>query len=132
MKIKSFVVAAALTLPSMSFSADFPWLTFLMSDNTELSVASDNLEISYSENSLQLKSSSVNQSIPVSQIKSMRFTAVTSGIDDLFSDRTAPADYYTVSGICVGRFESPEEARKALPSGIYIGKSELKTYKVIF
>lgn len=131
MKLKLFL-AAVLTLPAMAFASDFPWLTFLMSDNTELSVASDNLEINYSEGNLQLTSSVVNQSIPVDKIKTMRFTMLSSAIDDVIDNTTCPADYYTVSGIKVGRFESPDEARQALPSGIYIGKSELKTYKIIF
>lgn len=132
MKLRGLLFVAALSLPAFSYAADFPWLTFLMSDNTELSVASDNLELSYTDGNLHLKSITVDQVLPVSQIKSMRFTSFSSGIDNIQAGQNAPAHYYTVSGIDVGRFESVDEARRTLPSGTYIGKSKHRTYKVIF
>ncbi len=132
MNFKNLIITLAFALPMMMAAADYPWLTFLMADNTELSVASDNLEINYSDGNLQLTSATVDQSIPVNQIKSMRFTTLSSAIDEIADDFTSPADYFTLSGVCVGRFATLDEARSSLPAGIYIGKSESKTLKVIF
>ena len=77
MKLKTILISAIMALPIVSFAADFPRLTFLMSDNTELSVASDNLEINYSDGNLQLTSSTVNQSIPAETAGEMSFSGQT-------------------------------------------------------
>lgn len=128
-KLKQTILAAAMTLPVMSMAADYPWLTFRMADDTEISVSADNLAMNYKDGYLQLNSSSVDKAIPVDQIKSMKFTSYSAGIQDII-DAQADGEYYNLSGICVGRYSSVENARKALPSGIYIVKSEKKTFKV--
>ena len=129
---KSLILAAGMVLPMTSFAAEYQWLTFRMSDNTEMSVAADNLSIDYCDANLHLKSATVDQTIPVAQIKTMRFTSSAAGINDVNIDRPEVADYFTAGGVKVGRFASVEEARNNLPSGVYVGKSEVKTFKVIF
>ncbi|MDE7377440.1 MAG: hypothetical protein K2N13_00575 [Paraprevotella sp.] len=132
MQLKKLLIVAFLILPLTSFASDFPWLTFLLSDNSELSVAADNLELNYNNGNLHLTSNTVDLEIPVSQIRSMRFTSLASNIGDINAMRPVPVELYTVAGTKVGRFTSIDEARKALPSDVYIGKSETKTYKIIF
>lgn len=121
-----------MVLPMASFAADYQWLTFRMADNSEVSVAADNLSINYRDANLYLKSATVDQTIAVAQIKTMRFTSSAAGINDVDANLPCEADYYTVSGVKVGRFTSIEDARKNLPSGIYVTKGEGKTFKVIF
>lgn len=130
--LKHFLIAAALAFSMSAYAADYPWLTFKLADNSELSVASDNLEISYSDGNLTLSSPTVNQIIPVATIKSMQFTSQSSSVGDVAIAASGLSDYYSITGVKVGRFASVEEARKALPSGVYIRKSKDKTYKVIF
>lgn len=132
MHLKKLLIAFWVLTPLMLFASEFPWLTFRLADSSELSVAADNLELNYKDGNLLLKSGIVNQTIPVEQIKSMRFTLLPSAIDDISVEQSAVADYFTMSGAMVGRFKTIDEARKSLPSGIYIGKSESKTYKIIF
>lgn len=116
-----------------SQAANYHWLTFRMTDGTEMSVAADNLEATYTDGYLQLSSSTVNQTIKTSDIKSMRFTEEdAAGIDTIDTDGDTSADYYTVAGVNVGRFQSPDAARETLGSGTYIAKSKTKTFKVIF
>lgn len=131
-KLRSLILAVGMVLPIASFAADYQWLTFRMADNSEVSVAADNLSINYSDANLYLKSATVDLTISVDQIKTMRFTSSEAGIDDVNINLPFKADYYTVSGVKVGRFTSIEEARKNLPSGIYIAKNETKIFKVIF
>lgn len=116
----------------MATAADYPWLTFRMTDDSEISVSSDNLDMNYKEGVLYLTSATVNQSFPVDRIKSMKFTSQAAGIKDITANISEAAEYYNLSGLMVGKFETAEKAKKNLPSGIYIVRNSAKTYKVTF
>lgn len=132
-KVKLLVIGAALMLPQLSNAEDYQWLTFTMTDNTEMSVAADNLSITYNEGSLKLKSATVDQAIAVAHIKSMRFTD-TMGIHSISGngDDACKSEFYNIDGVKAGEYSSVEEARESLPSGIYIVKNNNTTLKVIF
>ncbi|MDE6337839.1 MAG: hypothetical protein K2L34_14850 [Muribaculaceae bacterium] len=55
-KLKNLFVAAAVTAALSSYATEFPWLTFRLTDDTEMSVAAENLTLNYSEGNLMLKS----------------------------------------------------------------------------
>lgn len=129
-KFKLILFGAALMLPSLASALDYPWLTFRMTDESEMSVAAENLSINYMDGNLILSSSTVDKTIATDQIKSMRFTATPAAVENIIDIQSAAGEYYNLSGIKVGKFASIEDACKALPSGIYIVKSESKTYKV--
>lgn len=132
-RLKLLIVGGALALPLTSFGSEYPWLSFQLTDGTELTVAADNLAITYTDNSLQLKSATVDRSIAVDLIRSMQFKSEASGIDNVGADHaTVPAVYYTPAGVEAGRFASVEEARKTLPSGLYIVNDNVKSFKIIF
>lgn len=124
------MIAATLLMPIFTYAEALPWLTFRMADDTELSVAAENLTINYKDGNLILSSSVVDKSLPASQIKSMRFTSTSAGINEVIDINSTAGDYYNLSGIKVGRFSSTDDARKILPSGIYIVKNDEKTFKV--
>ncbi|MDE6511227.1 MAG: hypothetical protein K2L00_03930 [Muribaculaceae bacterium] len=130
--MKKTLILAVLAFPMMAAAADYPWLTFSMADGTEMSVAAEGLAINYSEGNITLKSATVDQTLATDLVKSMRFTtsaAAVEGITDLMDQE---ADYFDLSGKKSGRFTSSDEARKALPSGTYIVRSNDKSLKVIF
>lgn len=129
-KLRQIAIATSLALPFVAVAVDFPWLTFSLSDNTEMSVPSGNLFMSYKDGILLLSSDGLNESIPVENIKSMKFSTTSSGVNDILDNHNAEAEYYNLSGIKVGKFNSIDEARKALPAGIYIAKGKVKTFKV--
>lgn len=130
--VNKLIAGAMLMSPTLTTSAaEFPWLTFVMADETELSVAADNLSLNYADGNLLLTSQSANETLPTAQIKSMRFTSTPASVDAIGVEASFTADYYTPSGISVGRFGSIDEARDMLPAGIYIVKCEQKTFKLI-
>lgn len=129
---KRLILAACMTASGVSFAADYGWLTFRLADDTELSVASENLSIDYIDDALHLKSATVDETLPVAQIKTMRFTEAPAGITDTAADVSEKAVFYNVSGANAGIFPSVEAGRLNLPSGIYIVKSGDKTFKIIF
>ncbi len=111
---------------------DFRWLTFSLADGSDVAVAAENLDMTYSEGVLSLTSPSVNTTFQIENIKSMRFTSDASGITTLQSDLAGKAEYFTVAGVSAGVFESIDDARCALPSGVYVAVSGDKCVKVIF
>lgn len=132
-RLKSLIVLAATALPMTCLAGDFPWLTFRLTDGSGLSVAADNLTITYSNRVLQLKSATVDREIPVDEVKTMQFTSSSSALNAVTDDRLSGAmPFYDISGKSVGSYESVDEARLCLPSGVYILKSGDKTVKVIF
>lgn len=118
--------------PVSASASDYPWLTFSMNDGSAISLASDALDIDYTDGNLLITSPTVDQVIPVSQINSMHFSSTLSGISGVCEDGFNSADYYDLSGTCVGNFINPDEARNSLPSGIYVMKNGSSTSKVIF
>lgn len=132
-RIKQLLFVVTLLFPTMAFASGETWLTFSMKDNTELSVASENLNIDYSNRMLVLTSASVNQTISIDQVKSMRFTATPSGINEVIGNSASGEfDFYNISGTKAGKFTSIDEARKNLPSGIYIITNGEKSLKIVF
>lgn len=131
-------LSTLLTFLALSFgifrmnAADYPWLTFTLADNTEVSVASDNLQMDYADGILHLSSPAVNETFDVSSLESMRFSSVATGIDDVKVSEDGLLDMFSMSGVRVGQFASLNEAKVSLPSGIYTVKGKNKTIKVIF
>lgn len=127
-----FLCFALLCLPASAGAAGYSWLTFRLADASEISVAAENLNMNYSDGYLLLSSDKVNQTLNVNQIKSMHFSSGGAGIETINNLSGKDAVYYTLSGTEVGTYPSIDAARESLPSGIYIGKNELGTFKVIF
>lgn len=131
-KATKTILAALCAFPMLTYAADFSWLTFTLTDNTEMSVAADGLTMEYEGGNLKLTSDKVDQTLLTEKIRSMRFTSVPAGVDGIDTETGINAEYYNMAGIKAGRFNSHEEARKALPSGIYIVKDKSKTFKIVF
>lgn len=131
-RVKKTLILAALASPMMAAAADYPWLTFRMTDGTEMSVAADGLTINYSDGNLLLKSATVDHILATDQVQSMMFTTIAAKVDGIADILSAEAEYFDLSGKNVGRFNTSDEARKVLPSGTYIVRSKENTIKVIF
>lgn len=129
---KYLSLAACLCVSAQMWALDFPWLSFKMKDASEITVAADNLVMNYSDGNLLLTSGSVNETLSVANIASMSFTNQPAGVEEVIATLSEPASYYTLGGVNVGEFASADDARRALPSGVYIAKSATKSFKVIF
>lgn len=131
-----FTIWALMFIASSLFSsqaeANYPWLTFTLADNSEVSVPSDNLQLTYSEGVLQLKSTSVDQTLQLASLKSMRFEAFQSGIADIESNVATPIVVFNLNGMEIGTFHSVEGAVKNLPHGAYILRTGENSKKVMF
>ncbi len=129
---KILVMICALSGATVMTAETYPWLSFKMADATEISVVAADLEIRYADNLLHLSSASVNQTLPVDQILSMSFSSTATGLGETLASDSPEAEYFTLDGVAAGHFATPDEARAALPSGIYVAKSASATIKVVF
>lgn len=114
------------------YALDFPWLSFKMKDASEITVAADNLTMNYSDGNLLLTSPTVSETLPVADITSMVFTNREAGIDEINVALSENGYYYTLDGVKVGEFTSVDDGRRSLPSGMYIVRTESKSFKIIF
>lgn len=126
------MLAAAIAMPAAAGAVEYPWLTFKMADNTELSVASSNLTILYEDGSLKLKSANQERSIPVDELVSMRFTSESSAVAEIRDAKGGVMEFFTIDGVKAGEFASIEEASANLASGIYVAKTSTSSFKIIF
>lgn len=132
-KLKTLLFAMMVMGPLMAMASGESWLTFRLKDNSEISVASQNLNIDYSNGVLLLSSPSVNQTLSINNVKSMRFTTSSAGINEVIGDfASGEIEFYNIGGALVGKFSSIDEAKENLPSGIYIINNGEKSLKIIF
>lgn len=132
-RLKQLLLTGLLVLPSVLWADTNMWLTFHMSDNTELSVPAGNLKMDYSEGVIRISADSVNNTIEVNTIKSMKFTSSPAGIDDIIDNSQGQdKELFDLSGVRIGTFGSLDDARTMLPSGIYVVKNGNRSLKVIF
>ena len=129
---KCILLAVGLLASTEIYALDFPWLSFKMKDASEITVAADNLTMNYSDGDLVLTSASVSETLPVADIASMTFTNQQDGVDEINSVLSEKASYYTSGGVRAGEFKSVDDARRSLPSGIYIVRTGSKSFKIIF
>lgn len=130
--VKYLLLAGCLGFSAQLWALDFPWLSFKMKDASEITVAADNLVMNYSAGNLLLTSGSVNETLSIANIASMSFTANPSQVEEINASLSEAATYYSLDGSKAGEFASADDARRALPSGIYVAKTASKSFKVIF
>ncbi len=124
------MLSMAFALPVIAVAADYPWLTFKMTDDSEISVLAADLAINSQNGYLILSSAFVDKTIPLDQIYSMRFTTTSAGVETIEDIQSAVGDYYNLSGIMIGSFSSSDAARNVLPPGIYIVKNNSGSHKI--
>lgn len=115
--------------------ADYPYMTIRQTDGTEISVGSDGLRFNIDEDGyLVVNSTDGTMKLPLTGLASMEFTEQPAGVYtagmEMLPD--GPVKVFSTSGVALGSFDSPEEARCALSEpGVYIIKSNTGTCKIV-
>lgn len=130
--VLSVLGLSAVVLPMCVNAAVFPSLSFNLKDNTQLSFPSAKIEMVYSDGMLNVTSEAGTQVIPVSNIKSMQFTSVSTNVAESVISDADDIEIYSLTGIRLGSFSHLSEAQAQLPSGIYIANQSGKSVKVKF
>lgn len=135
MKKQIMALAMMVTVSLLCYAqgaVDYPWLTFTLTDNSEVSVPSENLQLTYAAGNLQLTSATVDQTLPLSSLKSMRFESEQVGIEGVEADANSSVDVFNLKGVKIGVFTSIEGAVSSLPHGAYIIRAGKTSKKVMF
>lgn len=106
---------------------DYTNLSFENTDGSVVSVSVDNLSMTFSGGKLLLDNgAAATQEIAVADLSRMFFSSSTSSIMETTSCGDAEKLVYTLSGVCMGRYD----AVKTLPGGMYVVKEGNKTFKM--
>ncbi|MDE5773958.1 MAG: hypothetical protein K2H86_05825 [Muribaculaceae bacterium] len=130
--ILSVLLLSVLMLPMCVNAAVFPTFSFNLKDNTMLTFPSANIEMIYVDGILNVTTGADTQAIPVSDIKSMQFTSVSTNVVESVISDTEDVEIYTLTGIRLGHFSHLRQAQAQLPSGIYIANQSGTSVKVKF
>lgn len=120
-------------LPFVAANADtYPYLSFETQDGTTRSVSVESLTMTFSDGKLLASNGTDSYEIDVASLSRMYFSAsnVTAISDLERSDTHGQMDVYTLSGVKVGSFDNDAALRNGVGAGVYIVKSNGKTFKV--
>lgn len=121
--MKKYLLFAILAASAFSMRAEFNKLVFHTLTGGEQSVGLNGLNITFANGQLLATADGESVAIDLTEMESMEFAYVDpSGIADAAIEGAFTA--YSAEGISFGKFESKQAAAQALPSGLYIVKSE--------
>ncbi len=122
-----------LLMTGMTASAyDYPYLIFKTSSGTVETVSVESLSLSISDGKLVATNSDGSVSLTLSDLSKMYFSKTSEGTTDIQTVETTvdKVQVYTLTGMSVGTFESLSQARSSLKNGIYVVKTNGKSYKL--
>ncbi len=137
MKKKQFLAAAALFVGAVSVSAEtyeYPYLRLQLSDGSMVVLPCESLSFSFNDGNLVATATDGNHSIPLSQLSSMSFST-----DDptevqsitAAAECSAAVEILSLTGTPLGRYASLAAARQSLSRGMYIVKTNDRTFKIV-
>lgn len=127
-KILLVLYSVLVTLNAMA--ADTKMVTFEMLDGTRQSIASTNLVISFADGKLNATDGNTSLSLPMNALRAFYFGSQ-SGVTDILTAENQAVEAFTVAGVHQGTFQSLEDAKAVLQTGLFILKSGKETIKVV-
>lgn len=121
------IVFGLLFCTALCHAEDYNNLSFEKTDGSVVSVSADNLSMNFSGGKLLLDNGAAEtQEIAVADLSRMFFSSSTSSIPETTSCGDTEKLVYTLSGVCMGRYND----LKTLPRGMYVVKEGNKTFKM--
>ena len=121
------IVFGLLFCTVLCHAEDYNNLSFEKTDGSVVSVSADNLSMTFSGGELLLDNGAAEtQEIAVADLSRMFFSSSTSSITETTSCGDTEKLVYTLSGVCMGRYND----LKTLPRGMYVVKEGNKTFKM--
>lgn len=129
----SFVMAQGLKASTFTY----PYLTFVMADNTCKTFSVENLTITPDNGTLKITNAEQSETLVTNDIDKMYFSedvpdAISNVNADAQQDTNSRYDLYTSAGQMIGSFSNISAAHSAMKQGmVYIIKKGNKTVKTI-
>ena len=110
----------------MAHADTYPYLTFLQTDGTSITVPASSLTITFSNGKLIAANGTESKELTIANLASMYFSeadATTSIKEIAITNADGKVNVYSLQGICIGKFDNIQSINKNLPMGIYIVKA---------
>ncbi len=132
MNMKKLLLSLML-MTGMSASAyDYPYLAFQTSDGAIQTVSVESLSLSISDGKLVATNGSGSVEFELTNLSTMYFTETENIVDGIkqVETTTGEVQVFTLAGVSMGTFESLSQVRSTLKNGVYVVKSNGKSYKM--
>lgn len=132
MKNKVVAIIAALLATVSAYADDYGYFIFQKADGTLVSLASESLSMTFSDGKLVATNGTESCTLPLSELSKMFFSSAdATGIDSAkATDGDNSLEVFSLQGVSLGSFVTLDAARKSLPSGVYIVKTNVRTFKI--
>lgn len=122
--MKKYLLSVLTVATAIAVNAEYKRLVFSSSDGTEQSIGLTNLNITFADGEMVATSEGEMVKMPLASMQSMEFSnEVVSNIPSISMAEERVTVYDTL-GRRVGSYESSAAASAALPSGVYVFKTE--------
>ena len=128
-----FLILLVMASTVLAIAGDYIYLTLRTADGGETPMAVDKLRLTVSNGQLVATNSDGSVTFPLNELRVMYFSNNASGIStDIVSvPNDGAVEVYTTGGVLVGRYDSLVEAKGTLKRGIYVMKTNDKTFKIV-
>lgn len=127
---KSLFLGISLLLSATALAQDFPTVAFEENSGEITYLKSDNLNINFTSDALVVTHADGETSFPLADLNKFYFSDVAACVSTSLIDENAEVCVFSISGENLGTFSSPSAAINNLPIGVYVFKSDSKTFKV--
>lgn len=127
---KLLFLVVSLLFSSAVFAQDFPTVAFEENSGEITYLKSDNLNINFASGALVATHADGEASFPLADLNKFYFSDVTASISTSLIDDNAEVCVFSIAGENLGTYSSPSAAVNNLPAGVYVFKSDSKTFKV--
>lgn len=127
-KLLLTVCAALASFIIMASETDL--MIFEMHDGSKQSIFSTNLTMTFADGLLNATDGTQSLSIPLNTVRAFYFGSQ-SGVGSVSIPENQAIEAYSVAGVHQGTFKSLQDAKAALPTGLFILKAGHETNKVV-
>lgn len=130
---KTAILLLSLFIAAVAQAGDFDYLVIEDQQSATTVFVSDGLTLTYDDAALTVQPvAGDSQTFQLSALKKMFFSnSSATGIESLNATASGAVDAYDMGGRFCGRFNSLSEAVSQLSKGVYVMKSQVKTFKVM-
>lgn len=111
-------------------AVEYPYLTFVMTDGSTVSLTVSDLSLSVGNGRLSVTNTDGTCSFELTKLSKMCFTVNNVASLDKMEIIEGEVEVSDLRGVWLGNYENLRQAVSCLPSGIYVVKNKTRTFKI--
>ncbi len=128
---KTILIGIASAIGVTAMAADFPYVTFKMTNGSSKAISSENLSMTFQDGNLVATNNDGTFQMPVSGISKFYFDSGTKVETVGAADSNSGVKVFSTTGAYLGVFESADQARESLSPGVYVMRSGNNSIKTV-